>query len=68
MKDCKFEDGLIEINVKNEKILRKNEQEDPLSTLAYVERVSESRKRKGRKKKKTCRHNGWKLTKSNGKH
>lgn len=52
MKDCKLEDGLIEINVKNEKILRKNEQEDPLSTLAYVERVSESRKRKGRKKKK----------------
>ena len=53
MKDCKLENGLVEINVKNEKILRKkNDLGDPLITLAYMERVSESRKRKGRKKKK----------------
>ena len=67
MKDCKLEDGLIEINVKNEKILRKNEQGDPLSTLAYMKRVSESRKRKGRKKRILVDIMAGNI-KSNGKH
>lgn len=57
MKDCKLEDGLIEINVKNkEKRLRKNELWDPLSTLANTETISKSRERKRKKKKNTCRH------------
>ena len=69
MKGCKLEDGLIEINVKNEKILRKKWPRGPIKhTGIYGKSIRKQEEKGEEEKKNSCRHNDWKCTKSNGKH